>query len=142
MENKDISNLIHNKSDKILLREGLKKISQDYKPFFSLDYANDFSMGYKDIFGYRASTSLPFFFYDLSNETKTNLYVTPFVVHFKLLNKMGTKDAIEKIQKLREMTKKKYFNLCIILDNRLFENSVKNKKRRLKFLSIIENLCK
>ena len=142
LENKDISNLIHNKSDKILLREGLKKISQDYKPFFSLDYANDFSMGYKDILGYRASTSLPFFFYDLSNETKTNLYVTPFVVHFKLLNKMGTKDAIEKIQKLREMTKKKYFNLCIILDNRLFENSVKNKKRRLKFLSIIENLCK
>ena len=61
------------KINNVMLQEGLKKMSLDYKNFLSLDYANDFSMGYIDAFGYRASTSSSFFFYDLSNETKTNL---------------------------------------------------------------------
>ncbi len=141
-EKVDIFNLIHDKADKTLLREGLNKISQDYKTFFSTDYTNDFSMGYTDAFGYRASTSKSFFFYDLSNETKTNLLVTPFVAHFKLLEKMNKDDATEKILKLKEKAKINESNFNIVLTNRVFENSVKNKKRRLKFISIIENLSK
>ena len=77
LESLNISNLVHIKVVKILFQDGLKKISQDYKNSLSLDNANDFSMGYIEAFGYRASTCSSFFFYDLSNETKTNLLVTP-----------------------------------------------------------------
>ena len=140
LENFNISKLIHIKIDKILLQEGLKKISEDYKNSFSLDYANDFSMGYVDAFGYRASTSSSFFFYDLSNEIKTKLLVTPFVAHHRLIDKININEVIDKIQKFKEIAKRFSGSFSIILNNEIFENSVRNGKRRLHFISIIKNL--
>ena len=141
LENFNISKLTHTKIDKILLQEGLKKISEDYKNSLSLDYANDFSMGYIDAFGYRASTCSSFFFYDLSNETKTKLLVTPFVAHHRLINKISESEVIDKIQNFKEIARKFSGNFSIILNNEIFENSFKNGKRRLYFISIIKNLC-
>ena len=141
LENFNISKLIHIKIDKILLQEGLKKISEDYKNSLSLDYANDFSMGYVDAFGYRASTSSSFFFYDLSNEIKTKLLVTPFVAHHRLIDKISLSEVADKIQKFKEIAKRFSGSFSIILNNEIFENSVRNGKRRLHFISIIKNLC-
>ena len=140
LENFNISKLIHIKIDKILLQEGLKKISEDYKNSFSLDYANDFSMGYVDAFGYRASTSSSFFFYDLSNEIKTKLLVTPFVAHHRLIDKISISEVADKIQRFKEIAKRFSGSFSIILNNEIFENSVRNGKRRLHFISIIKNL--
>ena len=140
LENFNISKLIHIKIDKILLQEGLKKISEDYKNSFSLDYANDFSMGYVDAFGYRASTSSSFFFYDLSNEIKTKLLVTPFVAHHRLIDKISISEVADKIQRFKEISKRFSGSFSIILNNEIFENSVRNGKRRLHFISIIKNL--
>ena len=140
LESLNISNLVHIKVVKILFQDGLKKISQDYKNSLSLDNANDFSMGYIEAFGYRASTCSSFFFYDLSNETKTNLLVTPFVAHFKLIGKTSLGKAIGKIQKFKEIAKKHYGSFSIILNNEIFENSFKNSKRRFHFASLIKNI--
>ena len=140
LENFNISKLIHIKIDKILLQEGLKKISEDYKNSLSLDYANDFSMGYVDAFGYRASTSSSFFFYDLSNEIKTKLLVTPFVAHHRLIDKINISEVADKIQRFKEIAKRFSGSFSIILNNEIFENSVRNGKRRLHFISIIKNL--
>ena len=135
-----ISNLLHMKIVKVLFQEGLKKISQDYKNSLSLDNANDFSMGYIDAFGYRASTCSSFFFYDLSNEAKTNLLLTPFVAHHKLIDKTSLSEVIGKIHKFKEIAKKYYGSFSVILSNEIFENSVKNSKRRFRFISLIKNI--
>ena len=141
LENFNISKLVHIKIDKILLQEGLKKIGEDYKNSLSLDYANDFSMGYVDAFGYRASTCSSFFFYDLSNEIKTKLLVTPFVAHHSLMDKNNISEVIDKIQNFKEIAKRFSGSFSVILNNEIFENSVKNGKHRLHFISIIKNLC-
>ncbi len=140
LENFNISNLIHNKVHKVFLQRGLKKISEDYKNAISVDHANDFSMGYRDAFGYRASTGLSFFFYDLSNETKTNLLVTPFVAHYKLIDKTGIAEVKDKIENFREIAKKYSGGFSIILNNQIFENSVKNSKSRFHFTSFIKKM--
>ena len=140
LENLNISKLVHFKIDKILLQNGLKKISDDYKNSLSFDYANDFSMGYIDAFGYRASTCSSLFFYDLSNETQSNLLVTPFVAHHKLIEKTSLSITTNKIQKFKEFAKKYHGSFSVILNNEIFENSVRNNKRRLLFISIIKNL--
>ncbi|MAW08909.1 MAG: hypothetical protein CBD60_01260 [Flavobacteriaceae bacterium TMED200] len=140
LESLNISNLVNIKVVKMLLQDGLKKTSQDYKNFLSVENANDFSMGYIDAFGYRASTCSSFFFYDLSNETKTNLLVTPFIAHFKLIDKTSLSKAISKIQKFNEIGKKYYGSFSIILNNEIFENSFKNNKRRFHFASLIKNI--
>ena len=136
----NFSKLVHMKINNVMLQEGLKKMSLDYKNFHSLDNANDFSMGYVDAFGYRASTGSPFFFYDLSNETKTNLLVTPFVAHHKLIDKTSLSEAIDKLQKFKEIGKKYYGSFSIILNNEIFENSFKNRKRRFHFISLVKNI--
>ncbi|MFL2591099.1 MAG: DUF7033 domain-containing protein [Flavobacteriaceae bacterium] len=140
LESLNISNLVNIKVVKMLFQDGLKKTSQDYKNFLSVENANDFSMGYIDAFGYRASTCSSFFFYDLSNETKTNLLVTPFIAHFKLIDKTSLSKAISKIQKFNEIGKKYYGSFSIILNNEIFENSFKNNKRRFHFASLIKNI--
>jgi len=42
------------------------------------NFLSDFSMGYAQIDGYRASTCTPFYFFNLTNNTKTNLKIYPF----------------------------------------------------------------
>ena len=98
-------------------------------------------MGYIDAFGYRASTSSSFLFYDLSNETKTNLIVTPFVAHYRLIDKTDLSEVTDKIQMFKEFAKKYCGSLTIVINNQIFENSIKNRKRRFNFISIIKKMC-
>lgn len=140
LENSNISNLVHTKINGILLKEGLNKISEDYKNLISMDEATDFSMGYIDAFGYRASTCTSFFFYDLSSETKTSLTVTPFCAHQRLIESTELNKVIDKIQNFNEISKKYSGCFSIILNNEIFEKSVKNSKRRSHFMSVIETL--
>ena len=140
LENSNISNLVHTKINEILLKEGLNKISEDYKNLISMDEATDFSMGYIDAFGYRASTCTSFFFYDLSSETKTSLTVTPFCAHHRLIESTNLNKVINKIQNFNEISKKYSGSFSIILNNEIFEKSVKNSKLRSHFISVIDAL--
>ena len=46
----------------------------------------------------------------------------------------------DKIQRFKEIAKRFSGSFSIILNNEIFENSVRNGKRRLHFISIIKNL--
>jgi hypothetical protein len=45
------------------------------------EIVEDYTMGYPDIPGFRASTSTPFLFYDLDYEIQTPLMIYPFCIH-------------------------------------------------------------
>ncbi|HVK96705.1 MAG TPA: polysaccharide deacetylase family protein, partial [Flavisolibacter sp.] len=49
-----------------------------YRRLITLGIYNDYSMGYGSINGFRASTSRPFYWYDLKNDIPTHLLVQPF----------------------------------------------------------------
>lgn len=51
-----------------------------YRALTAAGIGNDFTMGYADMPGFRAGTSLPFLFYDLVGESATSLKVWPFQV--------------------------------------------------------------
>ncbi|MBK8847160.1 MAG: hypothetical protein IPO27_11685 [Bacteroidetes bacterium] len=53
------------------------KFPSTYNNLISCGIQNDYSMGYADACGFRASTAVPFYFFDLEKNTETELLVHP-----------------------------------------------------------------
>lgn len=53
-------------------------LPETYRHLIKLGIQDEYSMGYGMVNGFRAGTSRPFYWYDLSNETKSGLRVHPF----------------------------------------------------------------
>jgi hypothetical protein len=51
-----------------------------YRNLLEVGIKEDYSMGYSDTIGFRAGTSLPFFWYDLKQEMTTALKIFPFAI--------------------------------------------------------------
>jgi hypothetical protein len=79
-----------------------------YRDLIASDISSDFSMGYADRCGFRAGTSIPFYFYDLLKEESTDLLIHPFSVMdvtLKDYQKYNIEQAIETINKIKETLK-------------------------------------
>jgi hypothetical protein len=59
-------------------------------------------MGYTNEVGYRASTAVPFYFYDLNNELQTSLKIYPVVADETGLRKFSNQEAFKKLIDLYE----------------------------------------
>lgn len=55
-------------------------IPETYQRLLEYDITDDYTMGYPDLPGFRASICTPFFFYDLDLEIETSLRIHPFAI--------------------------------------------------------------
>lgn len=55
-------------------------LPQTYHRLIECDITDDFTMGYAELPGFRASIASPFFFYDLDLEVETSLKIHPFAI--------------------------------------------------------------
>ncbi len=55
-------------------------IPETYQNLIGLEITEDYTMGYAQHYGFRASTCTPFYFYDLDYEIQTPLKIFPFAV--------------------------------------------------------------
>ncbi len=70
--------------------------------------SHDFTMGYAEHYGFRAGTSFPFTFFNLLNNSKGSLQITPFTFMDGTLKdymKLNPKEAIEVIEVLKDNVK-------------------------------------
>ena len=86
-------------------RQNLLKIDfpTTYRKFARLGFTDDFSLQYYDLPGFRASTSNPFYFFDLENEIETKLLLNPVSVSDRVL-KIYKKPIVAR-QVLEEITR-------------------------------------
>jgi hypothetical protein len=94
------------KSKQHLLRIHLP---ETYQKLIELEVEEDYTMGYSNYIGFRASTCTPFYFYDLDFEIQTPLKVFPFAVNDYTLNRdmnLSPKQAVLKIKELLTEVKK------------------------------------
>lgn len=83
-------------------------LPETYQNLVDLEIAEDYSMGYADAVGFRASTCTPFYFYDLDFEIQTPLKVYPFAVMDTTLNDylgLSAKQSLGKIRELKDHVK-------------------------------------
>ncbi|MBK9737304.1 MAG: polysaccharide deacetylase family protein [Saprospiraceae bacterium] len=91
-----------------------------YQQLIASNITHDYSMGYAETIGYRASTGHSFYWYDLFNEKRTNLKIIPFQimdVTLKNYMKMTPEQAILSCNALVAYAKKLGSPICLIWHN-------------------------
>lgn len=83
-------------------------LPETYRNLIDLDIADDYTMGYASLVGFRASICTPFNFYDLDNELETKLKVHPFAIMegtLKYYMNVGPEEAMQHIKPLIDEVK-------------------------------------
>lgn len=94
-----------------LARKHFLKLSipDSYRHYESVGLTHDYTMGYADEIGFRASICTPFTFFDLLQDKELNVTVHPFAYMDGTLNEymhLHSEEAIQKVQQLKDEVKK------------------------------------
>ncbi len=79
------------------------RLPDSYQNLLKLGIKEDYSMGYADRLGFRASTSFPFYFYDLKKDQSTELLVHSLPIMDVVLRKrlqLNQQEAIDEVKKI------------------------------------------
>ncbi len=106
-----------------------------YKQLVDMDTIEDYSMGYTNVPGYRASTSHSFYFYDLDYEVQTPLRVYPYALHYRSIEHFMLNGQQAIIDKLLRYADVATGNFIIVFDNAQFD-----LKKRSHIYTIIKKL--
>jgi len=119
------------------------KIPETYQNLIDLEIQEDYSMGYAQEFGFRASTCTPFYFYDLVFEIQAPLKVFPFVIMDTTLNDYKNyvpTVAKSKIDKMLEEVKLVNGMFIILFHNETFSENKRWKGWKKVYKDVISNL--
>jgi hypothetical protein len=100
-------------------------LPDSYRRLIAEGIQHDFSMGYGDINGFRASVSTPFQWYDLESETSTALTVHPFCwmdANSYYEQEYTPAQAFQELKSYHDMVKSSEGDLCIISHNSFFSD--------------------
>lgn len=84
------------------------EMPRTYQQLLEIGIKKDYTMGYAEQVGFRASIATPYFWYDLANERTTDLLITPFQVMDVTLSqylKLSPESSLEIIKQLVQNTK-------------------------------------
>ncbi len=137
-EKKGLGSLIHRPIKYARLRYNRVNVPATYRTLIESEFTNDFSMGYTHQVGFRAGTCTPFYFYDISLESKQPLRVHPFAMHdYALLNYKKSSEVFEKMDAIFRMVKEVKGSFITI-----FSNELLGSKHRIHWISLYETLLK
>ena len=139
-EMKNLTKLTHRNSQKVRLNLGILSISEIYPMLVQSEVLEDYSMGYIDQIGYRASTSIPFYYYDLINEVQSPLKVYPVAITEFYLRKLPVKNAFEVMKEYLLKLPLENSIFCFAFTPKLLSQSSENLLWRSSFLKFINEI--
>ncbi|PCJ94620.1 MAG: hypothetical protein COA50_12625 [Flavobacteriaceae bacterium] len=119
-EKNNLANVINRPVTYSRTRYNRISVPETYRNLLEAEFTDDFTMGYTHDVGFRASTSIPFYFYDINLEVQQPIKVHPFAVHdyaFTNITKEGV--IIEKLDALYRQIKKVNGDFSVIFSNEL-----------------------
>lgn len=97
-----------------------------YKRLVDIEKLEDYSMGYENTPGFRASTSHPFYFYDLDYEVQTPLLIYPYALHYKSISGNMLNGQKQIIQQLKRRVEEVSGHFITMYDYAQFEQGLKS----------------
>lgn len=111
-------------------------LPETFNNFDKIEIQRDFSMGYVNKIGFRAGTSIPFLFYDLSLERISPLLLQPYVFNSIVLKDLGLKNAKKQLQEVKLEIEKVSGSLGLVFEISHFSTL----NNRTKLLDLIKML--
>ena len=139
-EKKDLESFT--KRNLILSRNSFSKVNLPitYRNLIKLNIKEDYTMGYVNKIGFRASTCSPFLFYDIDNEIQTPLTIYPYCfIDYSLLSINSFLDKKEKIIDIINKVKSVNGVLTTVFHNYTFSNENRWKRFKELFNIVIES---
>jgi len=99
-EKKDFQGLTHRKVKMSRIPIGFRQLSEVYTDLVDFEFSEDYSMGYSNKIGFRASTATPFYFYDLTNEFQLPLKIYPVVAKETALHQVKNNKVFDHLEKI------------------------------------------
>lgn len=137
-EIKNIEKLIHRPIHTTRFNKGLRQLAVTYPQLLQQEVIKDFSMGYESEIGYRASTAVPFFFYDLQNEYQTPLLLYPVLTTEAALRKLTSTQAFETLNRLYVALPTPTAVQCVVFTNAIWQDENVNASWKKEFFQYLE----
>ena len=128
--------------DLTISRNSFSKVNLpiNYRNLIKLNIREDYTMGYVNKIGFRASTCTPFLFYDIDNDIQTPLLINPYnLMDYSLLNINSFLDKKEKVIETIEKVKSVNGTFTSIFHNYSFSNDSRWKRFKEIFEIIINS---
>ena len=132
-----LANIIHSAITKSRQHYSMLKFPQTYQNILNAGILEDFSMGYTNYNGFRASYCLPYRWYSIENETATPLIINSFCINENTLiyfSKKENKTLEELTEPLINEVKKYNGKLVSIFHNDSFNEEI--KKFYIRFIKL------
>lgn len=119
-EKKRLASVINRPINYSRMRYNRVDVPLTYRNLVEAEFTDDYTMGYTHEIGFRAGSSIPFYFYDIILEVQQPIRIHPFAVHdYAFLNFKNKTEIIERIDSLYHQVKKVNGNFVTIFSNEL-----------------------
>ncbi|CAI8369354.1 MAG: Uncharacterised protein [uncultured Bacteroidota bacterium] len=121
-EKKDFQGLTHRQVKMSRIPTSYRQLSEVYADLVDFEFSEDYSMGYTDQIGFRASTATPFYFYDLTNEFQLPLKVHPVVAKDTAFYKVKNYEVFDQLEKIYKNLPLSCNRLTLAISNRFLHS--------------------
>ena len=137
-ERDQLKKLIIKKIDSVRFNYGLLSASSGYYNLLEHEIQKDYSMGYTEEIGYRASTAVPFYFYDLNNDLQTSLKIHPVVAEESGLRRFSDRKAFKRLEELYKNLPTRSAFHGVSFSNAVLNSGVMKNNWRDQFINYLE----
>ncbi|MBA3665175.1 MAG: hypothetical protein H0W61_13330 [Bacteroidetes bacterium] len=123
-----LANTIHRQIGKSRQHFAMLKFPKTYQSLLQVGINEDYSMGYTNINGFRASYCYPFKWYSLEDEHETNLYIHSFCLTENTVNEEAKKlsaDFLKLVEPILNEVKKYHGEFISVFHNDTFDEKMK-----------------
>ncbi|MGB0376063.1 MAG: DUF7033 domain-containing protein [Flavobacteriaceae bacterium] len=130
---------IHRTVKSVVLHRGIRQLGTTYIGLSEAELQHDYSMCYTQLVGYRASTAVPFYFYDLTHERLSSLKIHPVVATEEALKQRSPKKAFDTLNRLYHNLPTSTAQFCVHFSNRILNPQVREMSWRKLFINFIQS---